>query len=161
MLSLPVILCIPSFQLYHVNWNTCMITMYSYVVFLSCKFGAIQNNMFWLVFLGIIKSVSSKIPIFTISTKKPVSQMFSQTEFPFILPIIQWFSAADTDPSQVSPVQQVRQPLGSVALDDALAQRLLAEIEHELCQLITRLLWWTEPPVHNVDTWIWERHGVW
>lgn len=55
------------------------------------------------------------------------------------------------DPPQVSPVQQVRQPLGAVALDDALTTRLLTEAEHELSQLVTRVLSGAETPVHDVD----------
>ena len=57
-----------------------------------------------------------------------------------------------TDPAQEPPVQQVRQPLGAVPLDDALAPRLLAEAEHELSQLTARLMGRAEPPVHHVDT---------
>lgn len=60
---------------------------------------------------------------------------------------------SSTDPSQVSPVQQVREPLGPVALNDALAPRLLAEAKHELSQLVARLLCRAEAPVHNVNAW--------
>lgn len=69
-----------------------------------------------------------------------------------LLSLIFGAGAAETDPSQVSPVQQVRQPLSSVPLDDALAPRLLAETEHELSQLVTGLVGRTEPPVHDVNT---------
>lgn len=60
---------------------------------------------------------------------------------------------SSTDPSQVSPVQQVREPLGPVALNDALTPRLLAEAKHELSQLVARLLCRAEAPVHNVNAW--------
>lgn len=58
----------------------------------------------------------------------------------------------NTNPSKVSPVQQVGKPLSSVALDDALTPRLLAETKHELCQLVTGLLSRTESPIHNINT---------
>lgn len=63
------------------------------------------------------------------------------------------FGLANTDPSQVSPVQQVRQPLSPVPLNNTLTPRLLAEAEHKLGQLVTGVLSWTEPPVHDVNTW--------
>lgn len=74
--------------------------------------------------------------------------------YSILSPIKQLFGAGvtETDPPQVSPVQQVRQPLSSVPLDDAVAARLLAETEHELGQLVTGLLSRTEPPVHDVNT---------
>lgn len=53
------------------------------IVFLSCKFGAIQNQpniSFLLALVSIIKVVSSKPPIFTISSMKPVSKMFFLNE---------------------------------------------------------------------------------
>lgn len=60
--------------------------------------------------------------------------------FPLLSKQLFGSGAAETHPSQVSPVQQVRQPLSSVTLDDALAPRLLAETEHELGELVTGLL---------------------
>lgn len=54
-------------------------------------------------------------------------------------------------PAQVSPVQEVREPLGAVPLDDPLAPVLLAEAVQELGQLVARLVWRAEPPVHDVD----------
>ncbi len=59
----------------------------------------------------------------------------------------------DTHPSEVSPVQQVRESLCAVALDYSLSTRLLAVWKHELSQLVTRLVRRTEPPVHNVDSY--------
>lgn len=59
----------------------------------------------------------------------------------------------ETNPSKVSPVQQVGQSLSSVPLDDPLAPGLLAKAKHELGQLVAGLLWGFEPAVHNVDTW--------
>lgn len=64
-----------------------------------------------------------------------------------------------TNPPQVSPVQQLRQPLSSVALDDTLPPRLLAETEHELGQLVAGLLGGPEASVHYVDTWQREESG--
>lgn len=59
----------------------------------------------------------------------------------------------DTHPSEVSPVQQVRESLRSVALDYSLSARLLAKWKHELSQLVTGFVCRTESPVHNVDSY--------
>lgn len=56
-----------------------------------------------------------------------------------------------TDPAQVSPVQQVTEALCAVPLDDALSAALLAELEQEGGQLVTRLVHAAKAPVQDIN----------
>lgn len=57
-----------------------------------------------------------------------------------------------TDPAQVSPVQQVTEAFCAVPLDDALSAALLAELEQEGGQLVTRVVHAAKPPVQNINS---------
>lgn len=99
----------------------------------------------------------------TVTIRRPKDSSLSDKDHTvFSLLTKQWYGsgAANTDPSEVSPVKQIRQPLSSVPLNNAVATRLLAEAKHELSQLVTGLISWTESPVHNVNTWKWHKEMI-
>lgn len=56
-----------------------------------------------------------------------------------------------TNPAQISPVQQVAKAFRAVPLDDALSAALLAELEQEGGQLVTRLVHAAKPPVQDIN----------
>ncbi len=58
----------------------------------------------------------------------------------------------ESHPAEVSPVQQFAQTLSPVPLDDPLAPALLAELKQEGCELVTRLVDPSKPPVQDVNT---------
>ena len=57
-----------------------------------------------------------------------------------------------TDHGQVSPVEEVGEAFGTVALDDALSSVEPGEVEHVRRQLVQRLVQRNETTVHHVDT---------
>lgn len=57
------------------------------------------------------------------------------------------FGIRKSHPAEVSPVQEVTQTLGPVPLDNPLTPALLAELEQEGRELVTRLI---DPPISPV-----------
>jgi hypothetical protein len=62
--------------------------------------------------------------------------------------------------SQIPPIEQVGESLGSIALDDALASVQTSKIEHVLGELIERVLQRDKTTVHDVNTVTHRVHNV-